>query len=160
VTTLRSDSPEATRAIAELLALAAVPGDLIVLAGDMGAGKTCFAQGFARGLSITDRVTSPTFTLVNSYEGRFPMHHLDVYRLDQLHEVLDLGLGELLDDGSVVLIEWGDAVSPVLPNEYLEVRLAADPDDDNVRAITIVQVGSLWAQRLHDLQQRLSEWSC
>ena len=93
---IRSESPETTREIAALLAAVSVPGDLIVLAGDMGAGKTCFAGGFAHGLGINDRITSPTFTLVNTYDGRVRLHHLDVYRLEQIDEVLDLALPELL----------------------------------------------------------------
>ena len=96
---------------------------MIVLAGDLGAGKTAFVQGFGRGLGVTERITSPTFTLVHVYEGRLPVHHLDVYRLEQLSEALDLGLPEMLDEGGVVLIEWGDAILPVLPHDFLEVRL-------------------------------------
>ena len=95
----------------------------MVLAGDLGAGKTAFTQGFGRALDVTEPITSPTFTLAQQYEGRMVVHHLDVYRLDQLAEVAELGLSELLDDGGVVLIEWGDAILPVLPNDYLEVRL-------------------------------------
>ena len=74
------------------------------------------------GSEVADRITSPTFTLVHVYEGRLPVHHLDVYRLEQLSEALDLGLPEMLDEGGVVLIEWGDAILPVLPHDFLEVR--------------------------------------
>ena len=116
-----------TQALAAELASLAEPGDLIVLAGDLGAGKTAFVQGFGRGLGVTEPITSPTFTLAQQYEGRLLVHHLDVYRLDQLGEVAELGLGELLDDGGVVLIEWGDAILPVLPNDHLEVRLLYPP---------------------------------
>jgi len=112
-----------TRALAAALGERARPGDLVLLAGDLGAGKTAFAQGFGAGLGIIETITSPTFTLAQEYEGRLRMHHLDVYRLDQLGEVAGLGLAELLDDGSVVLIEWGDKILPALPSDYLEVRL-------------------------------------
>ena len=116
-------SVDATRALAGAVSSLARPGDVIVLAGDLGAGKTAFVQGFGRGLGVTDRITSPTFTLVHVYEGRLPVHHLDVYRLEQMNEALDLGLPEMLDEGGVVLIEWGDAILPMLPHDFLEVRL-------------------------------------
>ena len=88
-----------TQDLAAALGAIAQPGDLILLAGEMGAGKTAFAQGFARGLGITDQVTSPTFTIVQEYGGgRLNMHHLDVYRLETLREVADLGLSEMLDE--------------------------------------------------------------
>ena len=105
-------SVDETRELAAALVALARPGDVLVLAGDLGAGKTAFVQGFGRGLGVAERITSPTFTLVHVYEGRLPVHHLDVYRLEQLSEVLDLGLAEMLDDGGVVLIEWGDADPP------------------------------------------------
>ena len=157
---IRSESPETTCEIAALLAAVSVPGDLIVLAGDMGAGKTCFAGGFAHGLGINDRITSPTFTLVNTYDGRVRLHHLDVYRLDQLHEALDLGLAELLDDGSVTLIEWGDVISPVLPSDYMEIQMDYDDDDEHVRTMTLVQVGGSWATRMPEIATALEQWSC
>jgi tRNA threonylcarbamoyladenosine biosynthesis protein TsaE len=119
----RTSSVDETRALARALAELAQPGDLFVLAGDLGAGKTAFVQGFGAGLGVTEPITSPTFTLAQQYQGRLVVHHLDVYRLDQLGEVAELGLSELLDDRGVVLIEWGDAILPVLPNDYLEVRL-------------------------------------
>ena len=111
---LHSSSPDDTRAIAAALAPLVRPRDLIVLAGEMGAGKTAFAQGLALGLGVDDPVTSPTFTLVRTYEGRLPVHHVDVYRLERLVEVHDLGLSELLDGDGAVVIEWGDVVTAAL----------------------------------------------
>lgn len=147
-----------TRELACALSSLARPGDVVVLAGDLGAGKTAFVQGFGRGLGVADRITSPTFTLVHVYEGgRLPIHHLDVYRLDQLSEALDLGLAEMLDEGGVVLIEWGDAITPVLPHDYLEVRLTfGDGDDD--RMLAIRPVGPGWAGRTHPLAGALAPW--
>src|SRR6185369_16652040 len=107
---LRATSLYDTRAIAGALAALARPGDLLVLAGEMGAGKTAFAQGFARALGIDEPVTSPTYTLVHSYAGGdVTLHHADLYRLDHTTEVSDLALDELLETG-IVLVEWGDAV--------------------------------------------------
>jgi tRNA threonylcarbamoyladenosine biosynthesis protein TsaE len=151
-------SAEETRALAEALSALSRPGDLLVLAGDMGAGKTAFVQGFGRGLGVQDRITSPTFTLVHVYEGRLPIHHLDVYRLDQLSEVLDLGLAEMLDGESVVLVEWGDAILPVLPHDFLEVRLTFGTGDDD-RRLVVRAVGPSWWPRLDAVAGVLSPWS-
>jgi tRNA threonylcarbamoyladenosine biosynthesis protein TsaE len=160
----RTDSAEATRDLAASLAELARPSDLLVLVGDLGAGKTAFTQGFGRGLGIDDQITSPTFALVQSYTGRLDLYHLDVYRLDQVAEALDLGLSELLDDGSVTVIEWGDAITPVLPHDYLEVHLrfvdGADgvplPDD---REVELVPVGPRWAARVRALGAALAPWA-
>ena len=150
-------SVDATRDLADAVSSLARPGDVIVLAGDLGAGKTAFVQGFGRGLGITDRITSPTFTLVHVYEGRMPVHHLDVYRLEQLSEALDLGLPEMLDEGGVVLVEWGDAILPVLPHDLLEVRLTFGIGEDD-RHVAFRPVGSAWALRADALAGILSPW--
>lgn len=151
-----TSSVDETRDLAAALATLARPRDVLVLAGDLGAGKTAFAQGFGRGLGVQERVTSPTFTLVHVYDsGRLPIHHLDVYRLDQLSEALDLGLAEMLEDGGVVLIEWGDAISPLLPHDYLEVRLTFGDGDDE-RQLEIRPVGGRWTGR--PLADALAKW--
>lgn len=156
--TLRTGSVDATRALGEAIAALVWPGDVVLLAGELGAGKTAFVQGFARGLGVTEAVTSPTFVLARDYAGgRLPLHHLDVYRLDQLNEVLDIGLPELLDDGGVVVVEWGDAILPVLPPEYLEVRLSFGEGDDD-REIVVRGVGSTWASRLAALGRAIEPW--
>jgi tRNA threonylcarbamoyladenosine biosynthesis protein TsaE len=149
---------DATRDLAAAVAGLARPGDVVVLAGDLGAGKTAFVQGFGRALGVEERITSPTFTLVHIYEGgRLPIHHLDVYRLDQINEALDLGLAEMLDDGGVVLVEWGDAILPVLPHDLLEVRLTfGDGDDD--RGLQLRPVGPGWSARARSLATALAPW--
>jgi tRNA threonylcarbamoyladenosine biosynthesis protein TsaE len=144
-------SVEETQALAEAIADLARPGDVLILAGDLGAGKTAFTQGFGRGLGVEAPITSPTFTLVHVYEGRLTVHHIDVYRLDQLAEVLDLGLPEMLDEGGVVLIEWGDAILPALPPDFLEVRLTFGAGDDE-RQLELRPVGSRWSARRHALE--------
>ena len=155
---LATSAPEQTQALAAALAALAGPGDLLVLAGEMGAGKTAFAQGFARGLGIEEQVTSPTFTIIREYAGgRLGLHHLDVYRLEHLREVVDLGLGELLDEDAVMLVEWGDAVLPALPDQYLDVRIAfGDGDDD--RVLEILARGSAWVARERVLGEALGPW--
>jgi tRNA threonylcarbamoyladenosine biosynthesis protein TsaE len=156
--TARTTSADETRELAAALSELALPGDLVVLAGDLGAGKTAFTQGFGRGLDVTEPITSPTFTLAQQYDGRMVVHHLDVYRLDQLNEVADLGLSELLDDGGVVLIEWGDAILPLLPNDYLEVRLTFGAGDDD-RQISLRPVGRSWALRQVSLLKAVEPWA-
>ena len=123
-----TSGPEQTRDLAGALSDVVVDGDLIVLTGDLGAGKTCFAQGLGLGLGIEDRMTSPTFTLANRYAGRLTLHHLDVYRLDGPDDAVDLDLDTLLEDGLTV-IEWGDRLEPILPTNRLDVHLTF-PDLD------------------------------
>jgi tRNA threonylcarbamoyladenosine biosynthesis protein TsaE len=150
-------SVDATRDVGAAVAALARPGDVVVLAGDLGAGKTAFVQGFGRALGVKDRITSPTFTLVHVYEGRLPIHHLDVYRLDQMSEALDLGLAEMLDEGGVVLIEWGDAIFPVLPHDLLEVRLTFGEADDD-RRLDLRPVGPRWTARHGALRAAVAPW--
>ncbi len=153
----------ATHAVASTIAACSRVGDIIVLAGEMGAGKTAFAQGFGRALGVVEPITSPTFTLVQTYATpRGLFHHADVYRLEQLHEVADLALGELAEFRGIVVVEWGDVVSAVL-GEHLEVRLglAAEPPDDDqplldhARRITITPSGRTWAERWQLLTAQL-----
>jgi tRNA threonylcarbamoyladenosine biosynthesis protein TsaE len=155
---VRTKSADDTRAVASELAPLARAGDIIVLAGDLGSGKTVFVQGFARGLGVTERVTSPTFTLVRPHVGRLRLLHADVYRLDNLSEVVDLGLVEQLDDhAAVACIEWGDLAEPVLPADFLEVRLDYGESDDE-RFVRIRLVGPGWAPRRAALERVLDRW--
>jgi tRNA threonylcarbamoyladenosine biosynthesis protein TsaE len=155
---LATKSVDQTREVGAALAALARSGDVVLLAGDLGAGKTAFVQGFGAGLGVTETITSPTFTLAHCYEGRLTVHHLDVYRLEHLTEVFDMGLPEVLDEGGVVIIEWGDAVLPALPKDYLEVRLSYGSGDDD-RAIEVRGVGERWAARQRALAAALGPWS-
>jgi tRNA threonylcarbamoyladenosine biosynthesis protein TsaE len=154
----RTSSVDDTRKLAGELAGVAKPGDVILLAGDLGAGKTAFVQGFARALGVAEQVTSPTFTLVRSYEGRLPIVHVDVYRLDHLQEVFELGFSELLDEGAVALIEWGDMIEPVVPADFLEVRIELGEADDE-RHLHLRTVGPSWAPRAVALTRLLEPWA-
>lgn len=151
-------SAEDTRELGAALSAVARPGDVILLSGDLGAGKTTLVQGFARGLGITDHVVSPTFILVRTYRGRLTLVHADAYRMDNLQEVTDLDLPELLDDGGVALVEWGDVIAPVLPADYLEIRLELGEGDDD-RHIEVRVVGPTWAPRLGAVRTALDRWS-
>lgn len=127
----RTSSPDETRSLASRLARAARRGDVVVLRGSLGAGKTTFAQGFARGLGVEGPVTSPTFTLVRQYPCALgQLVHVDVYRLEHLAEVADLGLADLVEDG-VALVEWGDVARPALGPVAWTVSIARPEGDDN-----------------------------
>lgn len=155
----RTQSVDETRALGGALAATSRPGDLILLAGDLGAGKTAFVQGFGRALGVTEPITSPTFALAQRYDGdRITVHHLDVYRLEQLHEVLDLDIADLLDQGGIVLVEWGNAVIPALPSDYLEVTLALGEEPDD-REVTVHPVGPRWRSREAAVVAALKPWS-
>ncbi|CAN5777432.1 tRNA (adenosine(37)-N6)-threonylcarbamoyltransferase complex ATPase subunit type 1 TsaE [soil metagenome] len=169
---VRTTTVDATRELAAAVAGLSQDGDLLLLAGDLGAGKTAFAQGFGRGLGVDEPITSPTFTIARQYEGRLVLHHLDVYRLEHLSEVFDLGLAELLDDRTVVLIEWGDTIAPALPADYLEVRISFGTSDERVgdhraddhraddhRTLTVRSVGPRWAGRIQALTEALAPWA-
>lgn len=148
-------SVDETRAVGERLGEALLrPGDLVVLAGPLGSGKTAFAQGVARGLGVTEPVVSPTFTIVREYHGRVPLAHVDVYRLERLQELHDLGFDEMLDD-TVTLVEWGDAAGPVLPADRLEVRLEMPEDEEEEREIRIAAHGESWRGRSRRLGEIL-----
>jgi tRNA threonylcarbamoyladenosine biosynthesis protein TsaE len=154
----RTTSVDATRELAAVVAKQAAPGDVILLAGELGAGKTAFVQGFGAALGVDEAITSPTFTLAHQYEGALTLHHLDVYRLERLAEMDDIGVSELLDGGGVVLIEWGDAVAPALPNDYLEVSMRyGDGDDD--RHLELRCVGRRWSARHRTLGEQLQPWA-
>jgi tRNA threonylcarbamoyladenosine biosynthesis protein TsaE len=157
---LRSDSVAATSAIAASLAGLARRGDLIVLAGEMGAGKTAFAKGFGEAIGVSEPITSPTYTLVHSYPaGRVTLHHADIYRLTSLHEVADLAFSELLESDGIVIVEWGDVVAGSLGDHVL-VRLQFDEEDDDAREIVITAAGRSWAARWAEIERRLAAFAC
>ncbi len=197
----RTESADDTRALAAALAPALAPGDVLLLVGDLGAGKTTFAQGLAAGLGVRDQVTSPTFTLVRPHrctspptaEGRgqgngpgptpapvavkgYPpvrtMLHADLYRVEGLQEVADLALGEMVEDGAVAVVEWGDLGAPVLGSGALVVRIVmpfvepADeggpgepPHEGEEQRVVTVELPPARAALASELRHRLSRWT-
>ncbi len=151
---ITTTSPDETRILGAALAPTLIPGDVVSLSGDLGAGKTVFVQGVAGALGVTRPVTSPTFTIMHEYEGRYPILHLDVYRLDSFQEVLDLGFEELLDPAAIILIEWGEAVAPLLPVTRLEVDIfrSADPYAENDRRVLFKARGGDWRRKLEAMR--------
>jgi tRNA threonylcarbamoyladenosine biosynthesis protein TsaE len=150
-------SPEETRAVGGALARLTVPGDVISLTGDLGAGKTCLVQGAGAELGVTEPVSSPTFVLMRRYRGTMTIHHIDVYRLERIQEVIDLGFEDLLDPEGVVFVEWGDAIEPLLPEMHLEVELEVDEATDE-RRVVIRGRGATWARRWDRLAEELGQW--
>jgi len=156
VITALTKSPEDTRELAGALAPLSRAGDVVLLAGELGTGKTVFAQGFGRALGIQEPITSPSFTLVRIYPGRVRLVHADVYRLDHLQEVVDLALLELVDEGAVV--EWGDVAAPALSPDFLEVGLEWGAGEDE-RRISLRTVGHAWLARQGALSAALGRWA-
>jgi tRNA threonylcarbamoyladenosine biosynthesis protein TsaE len=155
---LAAPTVEDTRAIGGAVASMLRPGDAIALTGELGAGKTTFVHGVARALGYEGSVASPTFTLVREYRTpHLRVLHADVYRLDRVQEVVDLELQELLDEDGVLLVEWGDAVETLLPEDHLVVELTV-PGEGEERAISIRPVGDGWAVRWERLEQVVDAW--
>lgn len=146
-----------TRAAGAALAGVLAAGDLVVLAGELGSGKTAFAQGVGRGLDVSAPVVSPSFVIVREYEGRVPLVHVDVYRLERFQELFDLGFEEVLGPDRVTVVEWGDRVTPVLPADRLEVRLGFG-DDPGHRVLDVEARGNGWARRRVEVEAALDRW--
>lgn len=155
----RAHSVEDTRHIAAGIASLVEPGDLLLLIGDLGAGKTAFAGGLVHGLGVTEPVPSPTFALAREYHGRVPVAHLDVYRLDHLQEFYDLGIDDYLDGEWVLVVEWGDMVADALPPDRLDVVLThADPADPTTadRRTIVFEPRGAWRTRRDRLAAALA----
>ena len=151
---LRTRDAEATRRVGEALGRLAEPGDVFLLQGDLGAGKTTFTQGFARGAGSAELVNSPTFVLVNEYRGRLAVYHADLYRLDDPDEVDRLDLANASLDGAL-LVEWPERGDGLLPAEHLLVRIEhAGPEE---RLLALVPRGRRYAQLLREASVELGE---
>ncbi|MHB8329394.1 MAG: tRNA (adenosine(37)-N6)-threonylcarbamoyltransferase complex ATPase subunit type 1 TsaE [Acidimicrobiales bacterium] len=176
----RTSSPDETRALAAAFSAVLRPGDVVLLAGDLGAGKTTFAQGVAVGLGVVEQVTSPTFTLVRPYacgsdtarrgdvsaratDASSPgcvrtMLHADLYRLDHMQEVVDLAIDEMVEDAAVAVIEWGDVAEPVLGGDAIVLRLTQGASSGDARVVT-VELHGRSAGLDRELRSRLAPWA-
>jgi tRNA threonylcarbamoyladenosine biosynthesis protein TsaE len=146
-----------TRAIGAAVARLLDPGDVVGLAGDLGAGKTRLVQGAADALGVQGPVLSPTFMLVREYDGDPPIHHADAYRLSGPLELEDLGLEDVLSPDAVVFVEWADRVAAALPESWLELVLHIGDDDH--REIEVRPHGPAWARRIDRLAAALEPFS-
>jgi tRNA threonylcarbamoyladenosine biosynthesis protein TsaE len=156
---IRTATADDTRAAGRTIASLLRQGDALALTGELGAGKTTFVQGVAAGLGFDGHVVSPTFTLVREYQGRVRIHHVDVYRLERVQDVLDLALDEATAEGGVLLVEWGDAVEGLLPAEHLVVTIAIPSADDESRSLVFEGVGGSWRLRWEQLEGVLEPWA-
>ena len=145
--TVVTHAPQETAALAERLGAAAEVGTVLCLVGDLGAGKTLFTQGFARGLGVTEEVTSPTFALMNQYCGRLPVTHFDLYRLEREEELDEIGFYEFAEpSGGVVLIEWADKFPDALPKPHIRLEIERGDTEDERRLMffTTEEDSALW----------------
>ena len=161
---LYAHSTDDTRGIAQAIAKLVRAGDMIVLIGEMGSGKTTFSQHFAHALGVTEPVTSPTFNLLHNYVGgRLQLHHADLYRLERTGELDDLGLTDLQEAGGVMLVEWGDVVGDALGTGLI-VKLAANENADTEDSVSLRQIdidwrGMQWETRWDKLRSSLDTWA-
>lgn len=149
-----TSSPEQTWQIGRELGSLLDAGDTVCLYGDLGAGKTSISYGIALGLEVRDQyITSPTFTFINEYQGRVPLYHIDLYRLNDPSELENIGFGEYIDSDGVTVIEWADRAEDELPEERLSVYLSAV--DDHSREIGFLAEGDRYVKLLDELRQNL-----
>ncbi|UCE20478.1 MAG: tRNA (adenosine(37)-N6)-threonylcarbamoyltransferase complex ATPase subunit type 1 TsaE [Gemmatimonadota bacterium] len=135
-TTVFTQSPEETHSFGVELARDLEPQTVIALIGDLGSGKTCLTQGICAGLEVEEYVTSPTFTLINEYRGRLPVYHFDLYRIDDLKEMLDLGYEEYFYGNGVCVIEWAEKMETLLPEKRIEILLKRIGENEREFRIT------------------------
>lgn len=134
---IRTESPAETQTLGEKLGNTLKPGDVIALIGDLGTGKTCITQGIARGVGIAsdEIVSSPSYILINEYKGKIPIYHIDLYRLENVAEIADLGLGEYIESDGICIIEWAERMAEGLPNTCIRIYITWE--DENTRSIKI-----------------------
>ena len=164
---ITTHAPRETQALGAALGKSAQPGDLLLLCGDLGSGKTCLTQGIARGLKVADSVRSPTFVLATEYAGRLPLYHIDLYRLDDIREVDDLGLDDYIEGEGVCVVEWADKAMPFFPGDHLLVEFehtsnkALSPNNalssNRERTIRITPRGVRSARLLEQVQRLLAK---
>jgi tRNA threonylcarbamoyladenosine biosynthesis protein TsaE len=150
---LISRSPEQTQRLGRRLGELAEAGDVFLLTGNLGSGKTCLTQGIAWGLDIKEYAFSPSFVIVREYHGRLPLYHIDFYRLDRIEEIADLGLEEYICGKGVCVVEWAEKGIAVLPEEHLLINLGYVSDTE--RSISIEPKGHRYTQLMKSLNTDL-----
>jgi len=156
---VRTRSAAETTGLGDRIGRLLRPGELLLLTGDLGTGKTTFVRGLASGLGIDDRVRSPSFQIVRTHEGgRFPLVHVDLYRLGSAHEVGDLGLEELISPPAVAAVEWGEKASSIAGRDFLELEFSWSPEAIDVRTIRFLPAGR-WRDRMGELGDAVRSWA-
>jgi tRNA threonylcarbamoyladenosine biosynthesis protein TsaE len=152
---LVSHNPEETRSLGLHLGELAQPGDLILLSGNLGVGKTCLTQGIVWGLGSQEYALSPTFVLMREIAGRLPLYHIDLYRLDQIAEIADLGLDDYLYGQGLCVIEWAEKGISILPAEHLLIKI--DYLNDNERSFEFIPQGKRYEKLLIQLKSLIKK---
>jgi tRNA threonylcarbamoyladenosine biosynthesis protein TsaE len=154
---LMSRSPEQTQRLGMRLGELAQPGDVLLLTGNLGSGKTCLTQGIAWGLGVKEYASSPSFVIIREYHGRLTLYHIDFYRLDRIEEIADLGLDEYLYGKGICVVEWAEKGIAVLPKEHLLISLIYVSDTE--RSISLEPRGHRYTELLKSLDLDLKTWS-
>lgn len=149
---LSTHGPRQTQALGALLGRLAEPGDVFLLVGNLGAGKTCLVQGLARGLGIQDSVSSPTFIFIREYRGRLPLYHVDCYRIESALEADQLGLEDYLEGPGLFVVEWADKVMDALPPEHLLVNI--EYAGERERTFRVEAQGERYERLVEDLSRQ------
>lgn len=146
-----SNNVEETFGIGMKLGAVLQKGNIVCLSGDLGAGKTAFTKGIGSGLCISEYVTSPTYTIINEYVGRIPLYHFDVYRLDNVEEMYELGYEEYFFGDGGVVIEWADNIKDIIPSERLWITILKT-DDENKREIILEPTGDNYQSLIKEME--------
>ena len=146
-----------TQLLGERLGTLLEKGDVILLVGELGAGKTCFVQGLSRGLEVEQYAFSPSFVLIREYHGRIPLYHVDLYRLNSVEEIDELGLDEYLFGTGVCVIEWAEKGFSLVPDEYLLMRIEYDTKEETYRTITMYPEGVHYRELVKKLEMTLDK---
>jgi tRNA threonylcarbamoyladenosine biosynthesis protein TsaE len=152
-----SHSPEQTLRLGTRLGELSRAGDVFLLTGNLGSGKTCLTQGIARGLGIKEYAFSPSFVIVREYHGRLPLYHIDFYRLNRIEEIADLGLDEYLYGQGVGVVEWADKGMILMPQEHLLINLSYISDTE--RSIDFEPAGNRYTDLLASIGMELKTWN-
>jgi tRNA threonylcarbamoyladenosine biosynthesis protein TsaE len=154
---LVSHSPEQTQSLGMSLGKLAQAGDVYLLTGNLGSGKTCLTQGIAWGLGVKEYAFSPSFVIVREYHGRLPLYHIDLYRLDRIEEIIDLVLEEYFYGDGICVVEWAEKGMDVMPQENLLIKINYISTTD--RSLDVEANGEPYAQLLESLKKELKKWN-